>query len=56
MVKNLPAVRDTQPLGQEDPLSKKQPPTPIFLPGKPSGQGILVGYSLRDHKELDMTE
>ena len=31
-------------------------PTPVFLPGESLGQRSLVGYSPRDHKELDMTE
>ena len=31
-------------------------PTPIFLPGKSSGQRSLVGYSPWGHKELDTTE
>ena len=28
-------------------------PTPVFLPGESHGQRRLVGYSPRDHKELD---
>ena len=57
MVKKLPAVRETQvrSLGQEDPLEEEWQPTPVFLPGKSSGQGSLVGYSLWDHKESDRT-
>ena len=35
---------------------RKWQPTPVFLPGKPHWQRSLVGYSLRGHKELDMTE
>ena len=31
-------------------------PTPVFLPRKFHGQKSLVGYSLWDHKDLDMTE
>ena len=31
-------------------------PTPIFLPGESHGQRSLGGYSLRGHKESDMTE
>jgi len=27
--------------------------TPVFLPGKSHGQGSLVGYIPRGHKELD---
>ena len=34
---------------------KKWQPIPVFLPGKSHGQRSLVGYSLQDHKELDMT-
>ena len=29
---------------------------PEFLPGEPCGQRSLVDYSLRGHKESDMTE
>ena len=31
-------------------------PTPVFLPGESHGQRSLVGYSLLDHEESDMTE
>ena len=31
-------------------------PTPVFLPGESHGQRSLGGYSLRGHKESDMTE
>ena len=31
-------------------------PTPVFVPGESHGQRSLVGCSLWDHKELDMTE
>ena len=34
---------------------RKWQPTSVFLPGKSHGQRSLVGYSLWDHKELDMT-
>ena len=30
--------------------------TPVLLPGEFCGQRSLVGYSLWDRKELDMTE
>ena len=30
--------------------------SPAFLPGEFHGQGSLVGYSPRGHKELDATE
>ena len=32
--------------------SRKQQPTPVFLPGKSQGQKSLVGYSPWGHKEL----
>ena len=35
---------------------RKWQPTPVFLPGRSHEQRSLVGYSLWDHKELDMTE
>ena len=35
---------------------RKWQPTPVFLPGESRGQRRLVGYSLWDHKESDMTE
>ena len=31
-------------------------PTPVLLPGESHGQGSLVGYSPRGHKESDRTE
>ena len=45
-----------QSLNQEDSLNRKWHPTPVFLPGKFHGQRSLAGYSLWNHKELDMTE
>ena len=44
-VKNLPAMQETwvQSLGQEDPLEKEWPPTPVFLPGEFHGQRSLAG-------------
>ena len=58
MVKNLPAVQETQvlSLGREDPLERKWQSTSIFLPGEPHGQRSLVGYSPWGRKELDVTE
>ena len=38
------------------PWSRKQKPTPAFLPGKFQGQRSLVGYSPWVQKELDTTE
>ena len=40
----------------KSPWRRKWQPAPVFLPGKFHGQRSLVGYSLRDHKELAMTE
>ena len=36
-------------LGWEDPLEKKQQPTPVILPGKSHAQRSLAGYSLYLH-------
>ena len=47
--------RYVRSLGQEDPLSRKWQPTPVFLPGKFCGQGSLTGYRPQGHKELDTT-
>ena len=40
---------------QKIPWSRKQQPTPVFLPGKSHGQRILAGYSPWGHRELDTT-
>ena len=40
----------------EDPLEEGWQHTPVFLPGESHGQKSLVDYSLRGHKESDMTE
>jgi len=58
MVKNLPAMQETlvRSLGQEDPLEKGMATHSIFLPGKPHGKRILVGYSPWGHKEWDRNE
>ena len=45
-----------QSLGQEDPLEKKRPSTPVSLPGESHGQRSLAGYSSWGLKELDVTE
>ena len=39
-------------LGQEDPLEKKQQPTPVFLPGKSLGQKSLVVCSPCGHRRI----
>ena len=58
MVKCLPEMRKTQvqSLGWVDPLEKYMATTTVFLPGKSHGWRSLVGYSLCDCKESDMTE
>ena len=38
------------------PWKRERLPTLVFLPGEFHRQRSLVGYSLWDHKELDMTE
>ena len=38
------------------PWSRKWQPAPAFLPGKFHGQGHLLGYSARGHKELNTTD
>ena len=38
------------------PWRRARQPTPVFLPGEPSGQESLVGYRLQCHKNLDMPE
>ena len=43
-------------LGQEDPLERKQQPTPPLLHGKFHGQRSLAGYSTWGSRESDMTE
>ena len=58
MMKNPPAMQETrvQSLGQEDPLEKEWPPTPVFLPGESHGQRSPVGYSPQGRKESDTTQ
>ena len=57
-VKNLPANAEDMNLvlDWEDPLRRKEQPTPVFLPGESHGQRSLAGYSPRGHKEPDMTK
>ena len=45
-----------QALGQEDPLEREWPSTPVFFPGEFHGYSILMGNGLWCHKELDMTK
>ena len=59
MIKRLPAMQETriQSLDWEDPLEKKWPPTPVFLPGESHGWRSLVGYTVQGvSKESDTTE
>ena len=58
MVKNLPAKKETlfDPWVWKIPWRREWLPIPIFLPGEFHGQRSLEGWSLWDHKELDMTE
>ena len=37
------------------PWRRRWQPTPVFLPGESHGQRSLVGYSLWDHKESDVS-
>ena len=56
VVKNLPAVQETQG-AQEDPLEEEMAThSSVFLPEKLYGQRILTGYSPKGCKELDTTE
>ena len=57
-VKNLPAMEEPRvwSLGQEVSLEKGMATHSRFLPGKPYGQKRLVGYTLWDYKESDITE
>ena len=54
MVKNPPAMQETW-VGKIPWRRAWQPPQ-VFLPGESHGQGSLVGYSPRGHKEWDTTE
>ena len=58
MVKNLPQCRRSRfsLWVREFPWRRAWQSTPVFLPGQSKGQRSLVGYSLWDRKELDMTE
>ena len=62
VVKNPPAdARDSGDVGLipwvgKIPWRRIWQPTPIFLPEKFHGHGILLGYSPWGHKESDMTE
>ena len=57
MVENLPAMQETwvQCQGREDPLEKGKATHSGILARRISERSLL-GYSPRDHKELDTTE
>ena len=44
------------PESQRSSRGEKWQPTPGLLPEKSHGQKRLVGYSLKDHKEVDTTK
>jgi len=61
MIKNLPAMWRYRRCGfdpwvRKIPWRRKWKPTPVFLPRESHPQRSLLGYSLWNHKELDMTE
>ena len=57
MVKNLPAVQETQVCPWVGKIAKKgMAPTPVFLPGESHGQRSLGEYDTQSLKELDTTE
>ena len=58
MVKNLPAMRETQvlSLGQEDPLEKDMPTHSSIPAWRFHGQKSLVGYGLWSRKESDTSD
>ena len=58
MVKNSSAIQETwfDLWVGKIPWGSEWLPTPVFLPGKFSGQKSLARFSPWDHKELDMTE
>ena len=55
MVKNLPAIQETQIWVGKIPWRREWLPTPVFLPREFPGQN-LEGYSPWDCKESDMTD
>ena len=50
MVKNLPAMQETQVPWRKMPWRRTQQPTPVFLPGDSHGQSSLAGYRPWGHK------
>ena len=58
MVKNPPAKQEGRfdPWVRKIPWSRRWPPTPVFMTGKPHGERSVVGYSPQGCKDSDMTE
>ena len=54
VVKNPPTKQEIQvrSLGQEDPVEKEMPTTPVFLPGKSHEKRSLAGYSPQGFKRV----
>ena len=42
--------------GGDAPCRRAWQPTPVFLPGKPDGQGSLAGYSPRGHSRTGLSD
>ena len=53
--KYSPANSENLGLIGKIPWSRKQQPTPVFLPGKSQGQRCLASYSPWGRKESDIT-
>ena len=56
MVKNPPAMQETQVRSPGRQGRREWKPTPLFLPGESHGQRSLMRYSPWGHKESDTTE
>ena len=56
MVKNLPAMQETQINPWVGKILWRREWQSVFLPGESHGQRRLAGYNSWGHKELDMTE
>ena len=56
MVKNLPAMQETQLQSRKISWRREWQPIPVFLPGEFHGQNSLADYSPWGHKESDTTE
>ena len=56
MIKNLPAIQETQGRSRKVPWRRKWQPTPVFLPEESHRPTSLVGFSPRGCKESDTME